>query len=75
MLSHNNTPPFSPVNFKSNPEISCLNRQDKPLDRKFSALSDGISCHLKKKDWSKSLESDTKNIDNNSIAKSACTDF
>ena len=37
---------FSPVDFKSNPEISCLNRQDKPLDRKFSALYDGISCQF-----------------------------
>ena len=35
---------FSPVDFKSNPEISCLNRQYKPLDKKFSALYDGISC-------------------------------
>ena len=38
--------PFSPVDFKSNPEISCLNRQDEPLDRKFSALYDGISCQF-----------------------------
>ena len=36
----------SPVDFKSNPEISCLNRQDKPLDRKFSTLYDGISCQF-----------------------------
>ena len=36
----------SPVDSKSNPEISCLNRQDKPLDRRFSALYDGISCQF-----------------------------
>ena len=38
--------PSSPVDFKSNPEMSCLNRQDKPLDRKFSVLYDGISCQF-----------------------------
>ena len=37
---------ISPVDFKSNPEMSCLNRQDKALDRKFSALYDGISCQF-----------------------------
>ena len=36
----------SPVDFRSNPEMSCLNRQDKPLGRKFSALYDGISCQF-----------------------------
>ena len=37
---------ISPVDFKSNPEISCLNRQDIPLDRNFSALYNGISCQF-----------------------------
>ena len=36
----------SPVDFRSNPEISCPIQQYKPLDRKFSALYDGISCQF-----------------------------
>ena len=36
----------SPVDFRSNPEISCPNQQDKPLDWKFSALYDAISCQF-----------------------------
>ena len=53
----------SPVEFESDPALSCLNWQGIPLDRKFSALFDGIPCHFVDVEQNSQIEEMYKKMD------------